>query len=136
MIAIDTSVLVDVLIGDPRYVETSGSSLAAALGEGDVVVCDAVVAEMHAMLDASDSTMDSIASLGIRYLPVSEPAAVRAGHMQRRFRQRGGRRDRVIADFLIGSHAMMQCGALITRDGGFFRDYFKGLRLIVPQAER
>ena len=54
--------------------------------------------------------------------------------MQRRFRQRGGRRERVIADFLIGSHAMMQCGALITRDDGFFRDYFKGLRIIVPQA--
>jgi predicted nucleic acid-binding protein len=133
MIAVDTSVLVDVLIGDPRFVETSGTSLAAALGEGDVVVCDAVVAEMHAMLEASESTMDSIASLGIRYLPVSEQSAVRAGHMQRRFRQRGGRRERVIADFLIGSHAMMQCGALITRDAGFFRDYFKGLRLIVPQ---
>ncbi len=85
------------------------------------------------MLEASESTMDSIASLGIRYLPVSEQSAVRAGHMQRRFRQRGGQRERVIADFLIGSHAMMQCGALITRDAGFFRDYFKGLRLIVPQ---
>jgi predicted nucleic acid-binding protein len=133
MIAVDTSVLVDVLIGDPRFVETSGTSLAAALGEGDVVVCDAVVAEMHAMLESSESTMDRIASLGIRYLPVSEQSAVRAGHMQRRFRQRGGQRERVIADFLIGSHAMMQCGALITRDAGFFRDYFKGLRLIVPQ---
>jgi len=132
VIAVDTSVLVDVLTGDPRFVESSGASLAAALGEGDVVVCDAVVAEMHAMLDASDATMEGIASLGIRFLPVSEPAAVRAGHMQRRFRQRGGRRERVIADFLIGSHAMMQCGALITRDGGFFRDYFKGLRIIVP----
>ena len=134
MIAVDTSVLVDVLTADPRFVDASGLSLAAALGEGDVVVCDAAVAEMHAMLDASDSTMDGIASLGIRYLPVSEPAAVRAGHMQRRFRQRGGRRERVIADFLIGSHAMMQCGALITRDDGFFRDYFKGLRIIVPRA--
>jgi predicted nucleic acid-binding protein len=134
VIALDTSVLVDVLTADPRFVDASGASLAAALGEGDVVVCDAVVAEMHAMLDASESTMDGIASLGIRYLPVSEPAAVRAGHMQRRFRQRGGRRERVIADFLIGSHAMMQCGALITRDDGFFRDYFKGLRIIVPRA--
>ena len=133
MIAVDTSVLVDVLIGDDRYVDASMAGLAQALGEGDVVVCDAVVAELHAMLDA-DSTMEGISTLGIRYLPTSEPAAVRAGHMQRRFRQRGGRRDRVVADFLIGSHAMMQCGALITRDDEFFRDYFKGLRVIVPRA--
>jgi predicted nucleic acid-binding protein len=134
LIAIDTSVLVDVLTADERFVDASAASLARALGEGDVVVCDAVVAEMHALLDASESTMDGIASLGIRYLPTSEPAAVRAGHMQRRFHQRGGRRERVLADFLVGAHAMMQCGALITRDGNFFRDYFKGLRVIVPQA--
>jgi hypothetical protein len=28
----------------------------------------------------------------------------------------------------------MQCDALITRDAGFFRDYFKGLRVIEPKA--
>jgi hypothetical protein len=29
---------------------------------------------------------------------------------------------------------LLQCSALITRDAGFFRDYFKGLRVIVPKA--
>ena len=41
---------------------------------------------------------------------------------------------RTVPDFLIGAHAMMQCDALITRDAGFYRDYFKGLKLIVPKA--
>ena len=41
---------------------------------------------------------------------------------------------RPIADFLVGAHAMLQCSALITRDDGFFRDYFKGLKVIVPSA--
>ena len=54
--------------------------------------------------------------------------------MQRRYRQRGGNRSRTVADFLIGAHAMMQCDALITRDDGFYRDYFKGLKVIVPKA--
>ena len=29
---------------------------------------------------------------------------------------------------------MLQCTALITRDEGFFRDYFKGLKIVVPKA--
>ena len=59
---------------------------------------------------------------------------MRAGHMQRRFRDRGGRRERVVADFLIGAHALLQSDALVTRDAGFYRDYFKGLKVIVPKS--
>jgi len=61
-------------------------------------------------------------------------AALRAGKMQCRYRQSGGNRSRIGADFLIGVHTMLQCSALITRDAGFYRAYFKGLKLIVPQA--
>jgi hypothetical protein len=133
MIAVDSSVLLDVLAGDPNFSEASEASLGQALALGDVVVCDAVVAEMHALLAESEPTMEGLSSLGIRYLPTSEQAAVRAGHMQRRFRERGGRRERVIADFLIGAHALLQCDALVTRDAAFFRDYFKGLKVIEPR---
>jgi predicted nucleic acid-binding protein len=133
MIAVDCSVLVDVLAGDPRFAGPSEACLSEALGAGDVVVCDAVVAEIHTLLADAETTMEGLSSLGIRYLPTSEQAAVRAGHMQRRFRDRGGRQERVVADFLIGAHALLQCDALLTRDGGFFRDYFKGLKVIEPR---
>ena len=133
MIAVDSSVLVDVLAGDPRFADVSLASLGEALAAGDVVICDAVVAEIHTLLAGSESTMEGLSSLGIRYLPTTEQAAVRAGHMQRRFRDRGGRRERVVADFLIGAHALLQCDALVTRDAGFFRDYFKGLKVIEPR---
>ena len=133
MIAIDSSVLVDVLVADPRFAPASEASLGEALSLGDVVICDAVVAELHTLLAGSETTMESLSTLGIRYLATSEQASVRAGHMQRRFRDRGGRRDRVVADFLIGAHAMLQCDALVTRDADFFRDYFKGLKVIEPR---
>ena len=132
--AIDSSVLLDVLTGDPRFLAASESALGDALASGDVVICEAVVAEVQAMLDTRETAMDSLSALGIRHLPTSEAAAVRAGHMQRRYRDRGGRRERVVADFLVGAHAPMQCDALVTRDADFFRDYFKGLKVIVPKA--
>jgi hypothetical protein len=135
MIAVDSSVLIDLLIADSRFGAAAATSVGNALAAGEVVVCDAVVAEVQTMLDTQETVMHALAEHGIRYLATSEQAAVRAGHMQRRFRDRGGRRQqRVVADFLIGAHAMMQCNALITRDAGFYRDYFKGLKLIVPKA--
>jgi predicted nucleic acid-binding protein len=133
MIAVDSSVLVDVLAGDPRFSDSSVASLGEALAAGEVVVCDAVVAEIHTLLLGAESTMEGLSSLGIRYLPTTEQAAVRAGYMQRRFRDRGGRGQRVVADFLIGAHALLQCDALVTRDASFFRDYFKGLKVIEPR---
>ncbi len=134
MIAVDSSVLLDVLAGDARFGEASTQAVADALSLGEVVVCDAVVAEVQTLLDTRETAMDALAEFGVRYEPTTLQAAVRAGHMQRRFRDRGGRRERVVADFLIGAHAMMQCDALITRDAGFYRDYFKGLKVIVPRA--
>ncbi len=132
MIAVDSSVLVDLLTDDPHFAESSAVALAKAMSMGEVVVCDAVVAEVQTLLDTRETAMDALNEYGIRFSATTEQAAVRAGHMQRRFRDRGGRRERVVADFLIGAHALMQCDALITRDQGFYRDYFKGLKIIVP----
>ena len=58
---------------------------------------------------------------------------MRAGEMQRRYRARGGGRLRTVPDFIVGAHALLQCDGLITRDDGFFRDYFKGLKIVVPK---
>jgi predicted nucleic acid-binding protein len=132
--AVDSSVLIDVLTADADFVMSSEAALNEALSAGDVVICDAVVAEVQTALDTRETAMETLNTLGVRYLATTEVAAVRAGHMQRRYRDNGGRRERVVADFLIGAHALMQCDALITRDAGFFREYFKGLKLIVPKT--
>lgn len=135
MIAVDSSVLFDILIGDARFAEASETCVGEALARDEVVVCAAVVAEVQAMLETSEDLMDILASVGIRFEPMSEPAAMRAGHMNKRYRSRGGKRsERVVADFLVGAHALMQCNGLITRDADFYRDYFKGLKLVVPAA--
>ena len=76
----------------------------------------------------------------MRFVPVEQRAAIRAGEMQRRYAERmrakgeTGAAPRTVPDFIVGAHALLQCSALITRDAGFFRDYFKGLKVIVPQS--
>jgi predicted nucleic acid-binding protein len=141
MIAVDTSVLVDI-IGDGPGATAAEAALREALAAGPVVACEVVLAEVVAGLGHSDIVMDTLDEIGLGYSPLERRAAVRAGEMQRRYRERlrlGQGTDvgpvrRSVPDFLIGAHALLQCQGLITRDAGFFRDYFKGLKVIVPKA--
>ncbi len=72
--------------------------------------------------------------MGIAFEALSADAAVEAGRRWKAFRARGGpRRDRVIADFLVGAHALLAADdVLLTRDRGFYRSAFSGLRVLEP----
>ena len=139
MIAVDTSVLVD-YIGDGPAAEHAEDALRTALSAGPVVACAVVVSEVVAGLGHSDIVMDTLDAVGIAFSPLELRSAVRAGEMQRRYKDRLRRTGeapparRSVPDFLIGAHALLQCQGLITRDAGFFREYFKGLKVIVPKA--
>lgn len=139
MIAVDSSVVVDLLGHDARA-DAAEDALRRALASGPVVACDVVVAEVVAGLGYGSDLLETLEGAGILFSPTELRSAIRAGEMQRRYKQRlrsagiDARVQRSVPDFLIGAHALLQCRALITRDEGFFRDYFKGLRIIVPQA--
>ena len=134
MIAIDSSVIVDLLSGAEGAAASAEASVRHSLSIGPVVVCDVVLAEITTALRDGAEALGVLEDMGISYLAVESKSAVRAGEMQRRYRQRGGLRQRTVPDFIVGAHALLQCSALITRDAGFFRDYFKGLKVIVPKA--
>jgi predicted nucleic acid-binding protein len=133
VIAIDSSVLVDLISGGERA-EESTEAVRDALHLGPVVVCDVVLAEVCTAFKDGSQMLEQLEAVSITFSATESKSALRAGEMQRRYRHRGGGRDRMVADFLIGAHALMQCNALITRDAGFFRDYFKGLKVIVPKT--
>ncbi|WDK77485.1 type II toxin-antitoxin system VapC family toxin [Xanthomonas campestris pv. campestris] len=132
MIAIDSSVLVD-LLADSAQADAAEACLRQCLSTGPVVVCDVVLAEVCSALRDGAEALSVLEDMSIRFNALEAKSALRAGEMQRRFRARGGKRERVVADFLIGAHAMLQCDGLITRDDSFFLDYFKGLKIIVPK---
>jgi predicted nucleic acid-binding protein len=139
VIAVDTAVRVD-YIGNGSAADAAEEALRRAISVGPVVVCEVVVGEIVAGLGHSDVIVETLESIGIAFLPMEMRSALRAGEMQRRYKERlrsGAETrpgQRSVPDFLIGAHALLQCQGLITRDAGFFRDYFKGLKVILPQA--
>lgn len=136
MIAVDPPVLIDLLTDGP-YADAAEACLRQCLSAGPVVVCDVALAEICGALRDGAEALAVLEEMSIRFSALEPKSALRAGEMQRRHRQRAGAAGtvpRAAPDFLIGAHALLQCNGLITRDDRFFRDYFKGLKLIVPTA--
>jgi hypothetical protein len=128
--AVDTNVLIDILEPDPIHGRASLNLLRRAMGQGAVVACEVVWAEVATAYDAeSTDVLDALTQSGIRFMPMNEAAALKSAECWRAYRRQGGKSGRIAADFLIGGHALVQCDRLLTRDRGFYRNHFKPLAL-------
>ena len=131
---VDTSVLIDVFRDDPDRGRLAADVLRRCIRDGRLVACDIVWAELAGFFPSQDLLDVAMSRLDIGFLPMERSAALCAGAMWRKYRAQGGKRERIIADFLIAAHARVQCDRLLTRDRGFCRDYFKDLTVIDPSV--
>ena len=134
--AIDTNVLLDVFGADPKFAPASAEAIRTCLSEGALLVSEVVWAEAATVFGDARRFGEAMDQLTATFSPMTEEAAIKAAQAWRRYRAGGGRRDRIGADFLIGAHAMVAADRLLTRDHGFYRRYFVGLRVIDPSAGR
>lgn len=151
--AVDTNILLDILVPDAPHGDASEQALTESLKLGAAVISEAVYAELAAHFSTGEELDRFLEDSGIRLQPSGAEALYMAGRAWREYlRQRpdflvcpscgtsqdvrcatcGAHllpRQHVVADFLIGAHAASHANRLLTRHRGYYRTYFLGLRL-------
>jgi len=129
--AVDTSVLLDALLDDAQNGSASMAALQLAAAQGQLVVSAIALAELVPILPQGEARR-FLADWNLSFTPETEHVAILAGEMYRSFLKRGGKRGRVVPDFLIAAHAQVLADRLLARDRGYYRDYFVQLPLWDP----
>ena len=132
--AIDTNILIDIFIADPKFGNHSAQALRRCMQEGTVYACEIVWVETAIVFSDHQAFLKSIHTLKVEYSAITQETASATTFAWRKYRKSGGKRERVVADFLIGAHALTQCDRLLTRDRGFYRNYFDDLLVLDPST--
>lgn len=131
--AVDTSVLIDIFGGDPVFGPASRETMRRCRLEGRILICGIVWAEVSGFFDTPSQFVAALGGIGAEFSSMSPDAAFTAGKNWRAYRSRGGPRERVLADFLVGGHAFHHADRLVTRDIRFHERYLPELQLVVPK---
>lgn len=141
-VAVDTNVFSSLLSGEKRAVSTMQTALERVSDRGIIVASPVVYAELAAGR-SPEAVEGFFFDKGIEVdwqldMQVWRTAGSRYGAYARaRRRQRGddtGPR-RILADFLIGAHALHLDRVLLTSDTGVYGTYFSELEVLRPQEQ-
>ncbi len=153
IVAVDTNILLDVLIPDEEYFRSSKRMLDEYVRRGQLIVCEIVYAELASQFPSEQDLQAFLSDTGIRLIHSSEKAFYLAGERWRKYSRNKKQqvqcsqcgkkmmilcpkckrplkfRQHIISDFIIGAHALTHAELFLTRDRGFYRTYFKDLRI-------
>jgi predicted nucleic acid-binding protein len=130
LIFIDSNVLIDLSQPGSTWFEWSLSALRDAMARGRPVLNAIVVAEIGVRFRSFAGLSAALTDYRIEDIPLE--AAFLAGKAHLAYRRRGGQREAILPDFLIGAHCVVRGHTLLTRDPRRMIDAFPTLSVIAP----
>jgi predicted nucleic acid-binding protein len=153
--AVDTNILLDVLIPGQTFADSSKDLLDHYLSKGRLILCEVVFSELAACFADPEEFRRFLFETGMELVYSSENALFTAGSRWADYAQKGPgnrfscrkcghiaeiscpqceasmtRRLHVLADFQIGAHALVHADGLLSRDLGIYKRYFSDLRVV------
>lgn len=159
ILAIDTNILLDILIPNTSHVQSSLNCLMSIGPDDELIINEVVFAELGSQFLSFQDLNRFLNSTGIRVISSNKKSLFEASSAWKKYsgRKKGmitcpacGKkqkaacincnwiipyRQHILSDFLIGAHAIIQADKLITRDRGFYRTYFKDLNILDPSNQ-
>jgi len=153
--AVDTNIILDVLIPGEPFGESSKKLLDHHLSKGRLIICEIVFAELAAEFPSKEELTLFLTDTGMRLVYSNENSLFLAGSRWTEYTRKSDRyrfscsncgnsfeltcpqcaskltkRLHVLADFLIGAHALVQADCILSRDLGVYKTYFNDLQVI------
>ncbi len=128
--AVDTNILLDVFLPDKKFASNSAELLKLAYDEGALMICAIVYAELVPQFEDRSILDSALATINVSLSSVDADIVFLAGEKWGHYRKSGGKRERIISDFLIGAHAVIKAERFLTRDRGFYKLYFPELQIV------
>lgn len=131
-VLVDSNVLLDVLLDDPKWGPWSAATLERWADTHTLAINPVIYAEVSIGFHRIEDLESALPASDFRRCSIPWEAAFLAGKCFVRYRKGHGERRSPLPDFFIGAHAAVASMPLITRDASRYRTYFPKLRLIAP----
>ena len=136
MVLVDTNVLLDVFLDDPKWSRWSIDALDAANARGQLVINALIYAEVAIAFAGIEELEQALSKAALAIEPIPREALFLAGKAFLDYRERLDTKSNVPPDFFVGAHAAVAEIPIVTRDVGRYRSYFPTVELIVPPTKQ
>lgn len=152
--AVDTNILLDILIPDESFFASSKELLDRYVSKGQLIIGELVYAELASQFSDQQELRTFLSDTGIKLVPSNPRVLYLAGRAWKEYSRTRrtalqcpscGKaipvicpacksalkiRQHIISDFMIGAHASVHAELLLSRDRGFYKTHFKDLKVV------
>ena len=151
--AVDTNVLLDILVPGAPEASEAERQIRTSVSAGSLIVSEPVVAELAGRFSSESELSSFLTDLALDPVGSTLDVVFQAGSAWTEYTRRRPRRmecpgrgsavearcsncgrvvtprQHIIAEFIIGAHALVKADRLLTRDRGFYNTHFPALTL-------